>query len=200
VHVPDGKAGVERFKNEIFDAVLMDTQLPVLDGWEATRRIRQWEANLGRNPTPIVALTTHAQEEQFATGEASGFTGFLRKPLRKTTLLAALAKQIPQKNADHNDCVLPEEVQRLVPNYLEQKRGDLLRLWSAIKAADYATISTVGHQLKASGTSFGFIEFSEIGSAIERAGKSQDLGESRTQAELLEDSLSLLFAATSNTL
>lgn len=192
-HAADGKAGVERFKTGAFDVVLMDLQMPILDGHAATRRIRQWEADHSRRPTPILALTAHAQTEEAKRCEASGCTAFLSKPIRKAALLAALAKHLPHivLAPEHSD--VPPEVQELVPGYLEQKWVDLDRLSTAIEAADYGTISRLGHQLKGSGTSYGFEAFSEIGSAIERAGRGHDLEETRRQVDLLAASVSEAF-------
>jgi HPt (histidine-containing phosphotransfer) domain-containing protein len=60
----------------------------------------------------------------------------------------------------------------------------------AIEESDYPAMSTLGHQLKGSGTSYGFDEFSEIGSALERAAKTHDLEETRRQVELLAGAVS----------
>jgi PAS domain S-box-containing protein len=95
-HVLNGKAAVDRFPAGIFDVVLMDVQMPVMNGHEATRQIRQWETDHDRSPIPILALTAHAQIEEVMRCQAAGCTAFLSKPIRKGTLLAALAKHLPQ--------------------------------------------------------------------------------------------------------
>jgi PAS domain S-box-containing protein len=187
---PDGRAAVERFKNEVFDMVLMDMQMPVLDGYAATRQIRQWEAELGRTPTPILALTAHAQVEEVERCKSCGCTAFLSKPLRRATLLAALAKHMPPVNRAAYRAEVPPEIRELGPSYLERRRVELERLWTAIETADYATISTLGHQLRASGASYGFEEFSEIGGALEHAARKRNLEETRRQATLLAGSVS----------
>jgi PAS domain S-box-containing protein len=188
-HVTDGKQGLDRFEGGPFDVVLMDMQMPVMDGHAAVQRMRKWEADQGRRPTPILALTAHAHAEEAERCEVSGCTAFLSKPIRKAALLAALARHVPQNDFVQNQTELPTEVRELVPGYLNQKRMDLDRLSMAIEAADYATISTLGHQLKASGTSYGFEEFSEIGSALERSAKAHDLKEARRQTGLLSESV-----------
>jgi DNA-binding response OmpR family regulator len=190
---------VDRFKSGAFDVVLMDMQMPVLDGRAATRQIRQWESDHSRKPTPILALTAHAQAEEVKRCEACGCTAFLSKPIRKKTLLAALAKHLLQTTPIQDQSDLPREVQELVPAYLTRKRLDLDRLRTAIGAADFATISTLGHQLKGSGTTYGFEEFSEIGRAIERAAKSRDLEEARRQTELLAKSVAEASPVSLNT-
>jgi len=197
-HVPDGKAGVERFKKGTFDVVLMDMQMPILDGHSATRLIRQWEVDQNLKPTPILALTAHAQIEQMKRCESCGCTGFLSKPIRKATLLAAL-EQYVRRDAAENQSDVPPEILELVPGYLKQKRADLEKLLLAIEESDYRSISRFGHQLKASGTSYGFEDLSEIGTALERAAQSQDLEETLRQIGLLSDALSNSLSFVSNT-
>ena len=143
-----------------------------------------------RRPKPILTLTAHAQMEEVERCEACGCTAFLSKPIRKGTLLAALAKHLPHIVLNQDDSGVPPEVQELVPGYLKQKHMDLDRLWAAINAEDYGAISRLGHQLKASGTSYGFDAFSEIGRAIEGAGRGHDLEETRRQVNLLAASVS----------
>ena len=189
-HVVNGKAGLDKFKSEAFDLVLMDMQMPVLDGHTATRRIRLWEADHNRRPTPILALTAHAQKEEVKRCEACGCTAFLSKPIRKATLLAALARHLGRTTPAPDQSDVPPEVQELVPGYLKQRDLDLEKLRMAIEESDYPAISTLGHQLKGSGTSYGFDEFSEIGSALERAAKTHDLEETRRQVELLAGAVS----------
>ena len=76
-----------------------------------------------------------------------------------------------------------------MPGYLRRKQADLDLLWKAVEAADYAAISRFGHQLKGSGAAYGFDMFSEIGCALERAGKTSDVDEARRQAGLLAGSV-----------
>jgi HPt (histidine-containing phosphotransfer) domain-containing protein len=87
-------------------------------------------------------------------------------------------------------------VQELVPGYLKQKDVDLERLRMAIEESDYPSISRLGHQLKGSGTSYGFDEFSKIGSALEHAAKTHDLEETRRQVELLAGAVSEALAVS----
>ena len=95
VSVEDGAAAVKRFQadaeNEPFDLVLMDMQMPVMDGYSATHAIRQWERHQGRAPTPIVALTAYALEGDERKSLEAGCDGHLTKPLGKRTLLEAIA-------------------------------------------------------------------------------------------------------------
>jgi CheY-like chemotaxis protein len=88
----DGRAGVDAFTGGIYDLVLMDVHMPVMNGLEATRAIRAWEGAQGRLPTPVVALTASAMAEDVRQALAAGCDAHLAKPLKKAILLAALAR------------------------------------------------------------------------------------------------------------
>lgn len=88
--VGDGQAAVDRFTAGKFDLILMDVQMPVMDGYEATKRIRAWERRQAVEATPIIVLTAHALTDEHGRSAEAGCTGFLTKPIRKATLLEAL--------------------------------------------------------------------------------------------------------------
>ena len=90
--VPDGEAAVARYGAEAFDLVLMDMQMPGLDGYAATRAIRRLEHDAGRSRTPIVALTAMALREEVTRTREAGCDGHLTKPIRRAALLAAVAE------------------------------------------------------------------------------------------------------------
>jgi len=92
VAVEDGAQALETFKREAFDLVLMDMQMPVMDGLTATAGIRAFEAQHGRARTPILMLTANAMAEHVEAGRAAGSDGHLTKPLT----LAALFDGIDQ--------------------------------------------------------------------------------------------------------
>ncbi len=73
-------------------SILMDVQMPVLDGYEATRRIRAWEAEQGRVPLPIIAVTADAFEEDKQRCREAGMDDFLAKPIRTWALAEVLQR------------------------------------------------------------------------------------------------------------
>jgi CheY-like chemotaxis protein/HPt (histidine-containing phosphotransfer) domain-containing protein len=77
------------------DLVLMDVQMPVMDGQEATWRIRRWEQSAGRSPVPIVALTASAFEEDRQRCLAAGMNDFLSKPIDLEALRVVLDQWLP---------------------------------------------------------------------------------------------------------
>ncbi|MBH0194247.1 MAG: response regulator [Nitrospira sp.] len=86
----NGAIGVEKFKHHPYDVVLMDIQMPVLDGYGATKSIREWERTHDLPPVPIIALTAYALKEETDKIFQAGCTTHLTKPVKKTTLLEIL--------------------------------------------------------------------------------------------------------------
>ena len=90
----NGAIAVAKFSARRFDLVLMDMQMPVVDGYAATRKIRQWEKETGRPPTPIIALSAFALQEEIQKSLDAGCTAHLTKPIKKAILLNAIQEYI----------------------------------------------------------------------------------------------------------
>lgn len=88
----NGKEVVDLFKSEPFDAVLMDCQMPVLDGFQAAEEIRRLEARNGADPVRIIAVTANAMAGDMEKCIAVGMDDYLRKPYKGEQLNAALIK------------------------------------------------------------------------------------------------------------
>ncbi len=89
--VGDGRGAVEAWGAGNFDAILMDIQMPEMDGMDATREIRRIEAERGLDRTPIIALTANAMRHQVAEYMAAGMDAHLAKPIVVESLHAVLA-------------------------------------------------------------------------------------------------------------
>jgi len=85
-----GAIALDKFKSAHYDVVLMDVQMPVMDGYAATRAIRSWERDHDLPPTPIIALTALALKEEGARIFEAGCNTHLTKPVKKSTLLEVL--------------------------------------------------------------------------------------------------------------
>nr|WP_168048049.1 ATP-binding protein [Brevundimonas alba] len=88
--VEDGAEAVKAFRTGDFDLVLMDMQMPVLDGLSAVRAIREWEAAAGRVPTLMMMLTANTLPEHVAAAGDAGADGHIAKPITAGRLLAAV--------------------------------------------------------------------------------------------------------------
>ena len=82
------------FAKDRFDLVLMDCQMPGMDGFEAARRMRQFERDNDRSPTAIVALTANALEGDRERSLAAGMTDHLAKPYRDDELAEVLQRHL----------------------------------------------------------------------------------------------------------
>lgn len=207
--VRNGKQAVEAVMSGNYDCVLMDVQMPVMDGHSAVSAIRAWERAQGRLEIPIVALTAHAFRDVIEKSKQAGCTDHLTKPIQRRALLEAISRYIRpvpsatpvtsatapeqisparEEKAPHaTNAALPDEVQDLVPGYIERRQTDITALWAALKMGDYETLSTLGHQLKGSGIAFGFDELSDRGASLEQAAKANDLDEASRQTALIAD-------------
>jgi CheY-like chemotaxis protein len=90
----NGAIAVERARATRYDLILMDIMMPMMDGYEAIRRIRQWEESHGFARTPIIAFTGSSFEEDVQRALASGANLHVSKPIRKEALVEAIQSLI----------------------------------------------------------------------------------------------------------
>jgi hypothetical protein len=173
----NGKVAVQKVTSNRPDLVLMDLQMPVMDGLEATRSIRHAEEATGARPIPILALTADAGPEAVARSLFAGCSEHLSKPVKKATLLEAIAR--------HTQGIIrvtpPEGIEGLVPDYLASVRRDMAAMMTAVDAKDCAVAGRLGHQFKGTGHGYGFPEIAHAGTAIELAARSVNESEIRNQ-------------------
>ena len=159
----NGEIALEKFITGTYDVVLMDVQMPIMDGYSASRRIRQWEADNNATPVPILALTAHALPEEVRKSFDAGCTAHLTKPIRKATLLAAIE--------EHTIGLVRviSSLAALVPGFLEGRRRDTEAIAAALERSDYDDIRILGHNMKGCGAGYGFNRITQIGASIEHA-------------------------------
>ena len=153
--VNNGKQAVERALNEEFDLILMDMQMPVMDGVEAVSILRDKGCQV-----PIVALTANAMIEDRERCLAAGFDHFLTKPIQQSELHVKMAEILPVKNEDNDDSApirsniidkepeLHDIVMRFIaglPETLhEMKQAAYQRNWEVLTALLHQLVSTSG--------------------------------------------------------
>jgi PAS domain S-box-containing protein len=192
--VEDGKAAAERCRAEAFDLVLMDIQMPVMDGLEATRTIRAYEKKCGSGPVPIVALTANAGPQDAERCRAAGCTAHLSKPISKQKLLAAIDEygqhREPAPSLDPIEIEIPEGLGELVPGYVEARKAEYPELLALLAASDFDRVRVLAHNMKGSGASFGFSSLTEIGAVIEKSASQSDHAAVQADLHRLGDYLS----------
>ena len=176
----NGQVALEKFIAGKYDVVLMDVQMPIMDGYSAARRIRQWEAENHAAPVPILALTAHALPEEVRKSLDAGCTAHLTKPIRKATLLGAIE--------EHTMGLVRvvASLAELVPAFLEGRRRDIDTIAAALERSDYDNVRDLGHNMKGSGAGYGFNRITEIGASLEQAAGRRAPEEIRAQSAVLE--------------
>ena len=171
--VPDGKAALQQVQQEEFDAVLMDIQMPVLDGLSATRAIREFELGQGRKPVPILAITANTHREDVQATRDAGCTGHLPKPISKAGLLRTLRELLNpdllersgQPSASNGSLTGNSEA----PRYLSACRKELPEMVALLAASEFEQISTRGRNMKGAAHSYGFADLTDIGGKLEKS-------------------------------
>ncbi len=190
----DGREAIEKVGTGTFDLVLMDVRMPILDGLEATRRIRQLEEQTGKH-IPIIAMTAHALKEDCARCLEAGMDGYLSKPIRKRELQQAIVRFLP---ADE-EVSPPGKVQWNVvlesvggdPDLLAKVLGATLvecpslidRLRKAIQREDVTAAGSAAHALKGS---LRLLELTELTDMLERIEKLRGSGDLSTAEAVVE--------------
>jgi PAS domain S-box-containing protein len=183
-----GAIACERFAAGHYDLVLMDRQMPVMDGLTATRKMRAWEQANGRPPTPIIALTASALKGDREKCLAAGCTAFLTKPIKQEVLLRAIkdhsmvAPPSSKQESSRNDTVRLRANHKFadrVPAYLQNCRQNVIAMLDALDRVDFEAVTILAHNMRGSGGAYGFQTITDIGAALEQAAGNADTDASR---------------------
>ena len=205
--VTNGKEAVDAVKREQFDVVLMDVQMPVMGGFEATRLIREHEAPLGRR-MPIIAVTAHAMKGDREACFAAGMDGFAPKPIQSTKLLemvdrlasgsirvatpvtAMRAVTAPAVAVDNDSATLDEvALMKLVSGnralagelaglFLEDLEPRVTEITAAVDGRDAERLRMGAHALAGSALTLKAGVVATAARVLETIGRSGELGES----------------------
>jgi two-component system sensor histidine kinase/response regulator len=161
VNALDGRSALEMLKLDRYDLILMDCQMPLLDGYDATREIRRREASRNGGHIPIVAMTANAMEGDRERCIAAGMDDYMAKPISVEKLDALLDQWLPARNgdvaADTLDRLRLEELRLLFPDEemtqllrdLDQEmNAQLNRLAAALPQGDESSVVDAAHRIK----------------------------------------------------
>ena len=205
----NGQLALDRIAAEHFDLVLMDMQMPVMDGQTATRRLRAQGSQL-----PVVALTANAMKGFERELEAQGFSGYLTKPIDVDALLRDLAGRLDGQVVLPDKAAVPGEPPQTVPmsarpsqdspaivsrlasharlgpivgRFVQQLPSKLQQMDAAAAAADLTELAALAHWLKGAGGSMGFDVLFDPAKALEEATKAGDHAAALTVLAELHD-------------
>jgi CheY-like chemotaxis protein len=106
----NGRIALDKLKSNRYDLVLMDVEMPILDGYEATRQLRAWEQETAAANVPVVALTAHTGPDHLGRSMDAGCTALLSKPINKRALVEAINRYAlrPRWPEDVSDSYRPD--------------------------------------------------------------------------------------------
>jgi two-component system sensor histidine kinase/response regulator len=208
----NGLEAVEHVQSDRFDCVLMDMQMPEMDGYDATREIRRLEAQQGWTPNFIIAMTAHVMKGDAEKCLAYGMDEYISKPFRIDRLLEVLGLASVRKavleHSLHKATEQPESafLQRLnvmgeenredvmsVANFFSSSAPkDISKLELALAEQDFAQIGFIAHTMKGGAGIFSDVKLVELGTSIEVACAGRDVELARQLSNQFISSLQVL--------
>lgn len=191
----NGQEAIENFNRNRYDLILMDVEMPVMNGLEATKTIRALEKENNQPPTPLIVLSAHAFGEQRKKCYESGCDDLLVKPVRKKDFLLSIAKLTTQQelqvtspeltppadvfsdfdaesgNTVHIDSIFEE----LFPDFIDYFHESLENMNRATANEDYNELFRLGHGLKGSASNYELYDLGNIFLKIEKAAEEKKM-------------------------
>jgi CheY-like chemotaxis protein/HPt (histidine-containing phosphotransfer) domain-containing protein len=162
----NGEIACRKFSQGSYDLILMDIQMPVMDGCDASRWIRKWEKKKRKKPVTIIALTAHSVGSGTKNCLEAGCDSYLGKPVRKHDLLTAIASLVPEvPSSVQSDNSAPVELSilagalkqldgdrslllRLIRNFHQDHGNAVAEIREALSRGDRETALRLAHTLK----------------------------------------------------
>jgi two-component system, sensor histidine kinase len=198
----NGRDAVEMFKKTSFDIVFMDLEMPIMDGYEATRQFRKWEKTENLTETPIIALTAHAFVRFKKKCMEAGCNDYLTKPVRRNILIHCISKHLHMKTSpvkevkndapagnDSATVTLNHKIQKLIPRFLSNKREDAKHLLLSLETENFDMLSQQAHTIKGTSWMYGFKYLGDTCLELERAARDKNRKLARELIELISKHL-----------
>jgi two-component system, sensor histidine kinase and response regulator len=192
MHAGNGVEALDALEKQPFDVVLMDCQMPVMDGFIATRKLRERETAKKLEPTRVVALTANALAGDREACLAAGMNDYLAKPFtlaqlrnillpskvsrsaaNKVTLDHSAIEAVRQLDPDGNDRLLA----RLIALYRDDSSQLLADIDNAMKLGDSESVARAAHTLKSSSANLGATNVAALARQIEHLARGGDLSD-----------------------
>ena len=196
----DGYSALRALAEKDYDLILMDCQLPEMDGYETSRRIRQLDTAVRNHAIPIIAATAHAMPGDREKCLAAGMNGYVAKPLRPDALERAIEEWTADMPAPVEQAPVPPQsptrdeaatfdredfverlmgnedlAQRIIGGFLDEMPRQLALLAQALNNLDGKAVGLAAHSIKGAAANVGGLEMREIAWKLEQNGSAGDL-------------------------
>ncbi|GAM08816.1 hybrid signal transduction histidine kinase K [Geobacter sp. OR-1] len=208
VVAPNGKEVLSSLRNAMYDLILMDIEMPELDGIETTRIIRNGELGAGLANIPIIAMTAHAYKEYSVNCLTAGMNDFIIKPIRRADLAAVLNRHslvtsVGSANVNESDPGNPIDYQEVLARFENDRRilriildaflldgpHQLAILHKALLDGNQTLASLQAHTLKGCAANIGAQRLSEIAKKLEQALSSHDRAAASDLASAIDEEM-----------
>lgn len=197
----NGLSAIEALESARYDLVLMDCQMPGMNGYEATRMIRSPISKIENRDIPIIALTANAMQGDRDECIESGMDDYLSKPIKSQAIADMIDKWVfaPEKNKrnggpgfDNSDLLMnfdgdEELLAEIIKVYMEDLPKQLIALKEGLEDRDAEEVHRRGHTIKGASANVGAINMRKVASEIEAAGKAGDLEKAAGFIEEIEE-------------
>ncbi|MDY6851148.1 MAG: response regulator, partial [Thermodesulfobacteriota bacterium] len=217
--VANGMEAVKALEELPYNLVLMDCQMPEMDGFEATKTIRDAKSAVKNHEVPIIALTAHAMKGDREKCIKAGMDDYISKPFEPRQLIEAIEQalagrvSLPHDKASETktqgeeifdragllDRILGDEelLKEVLEIYLQETPGHIESIKEALKKSDASEVTQHGHKIKGSSGMICAEGMQALGSRVETAGKKDDLTQAASLVEKMEREFAKLKEAIS---
>jgi len=219
----NGIEALESFARNQYDLVLMDCHMPVMDGYKATKKIRELERLQDATATPVIALTADVQKGIQEKCEQAGMDFYMSKPFSQPKLLEILRLWLPNTNTPHTTSQQTQKEETKTSSLLDSNRLEMLRhlgetsgrdiigrsikhflnalpdsikeLRAATNEKDFKNVRLIAHNMTSGSANLGATDLSEAFSTLETAAREQQFDEIKTLVAYIEENAPLTLSA-----
>jgi PAS domain S-box-containing protein len=204
----NGEQAVEKYKNGKFDLVLMDCQMPVMSGYEATEKIREYEVSMNLKSITIIAMTANAMEGDREKCIAAGMDDYISKPINKHLFKEKIIELCSEKDKQNNEVspmseskttglidisvleelrsIMEDEFVEVLQVYLEESLSLMSEIYTAFEE-ESDNLTRAVHTLKSSSNNVGAIQLGSLSALMEEHLVNKDAETAKALLDELQD-------------
>ncbi len=201
----NGAEALRTVADKQYDLILMDIQMPAMDGFEATGKIREAEKDTGRHPVPIIALTAHAMNGDRDKCLSAGMDGYLTKPINAQELVAEFDRclgldhtasaeaSVASLSTAHRDDPVFDRAQfhdrllgdeglagTIISLFIEDIPRQMASLADSILQKDTGTAAQLAHKIRGAAANVTGIHLQQVAATMEAAARTEDIDQLQT--------------------